>query len=116
MRTTKVIDEKDEPALAAMQDLIAAASRALPVMLDRMDDKRALKEDREVRKYFIGAAISGCLRIYPAHLAAQEAVKLGTEVAWLFTVQEEAIARGETAPAPTKRKATKPAKKKVRRK
>jgi len=116
-KKTKDLDEKDMPALGAAMELITVASRALPVMFDRLDEKRELKEDRELRKYFIGAAIPGCLRLYPVHMAAKEAVKLGTEVAWLFTVQEEAIARGDSEPgaAPKREARKKPAKKKVRK-
>jgi hypothetical protein len=114
-----VIDEKDEPTLAAMQDLIGAASRALPVIFERRDEKRALKEDRELRKYFIAAAVTGCIRIYPAHLVAEKAMALGTDLAWRFVVQEEAIARGESAPgaagAPKPKAKKKPAKKEARK-
>jgi hypothetical protein len=105
-----------KPWQLAAVEVVNAARAKLPEILDGLDHARELKEDKELRKYFIGAIAPMCLRIYPSHAAVQKAVEHGTDLAWAFIVNEERIAADESGEtAPPKKRAKKPASKRRRK-
>lgn len=72
---------------AAVRDISGVLTRSVPLFLRKQEEGR----DRELRKYFTAAALTGAMSVTPEEKIPELACRIGAEVAYRFQVMEDEI-------------------------